>query len=473
MRWTIRTKLILTFVLAVLFSLAALIGPVLFVVFVKLEQAGAGTYGPIRAEQVAAERVAAVAALVANTATPDAAALRVAAVPPDLPNGARVQVINSEGRVLLDTNGNDGRWLSPAEAVAWVRAVKAVPQESMSLVEPILVEGREWGYYGLSFPSPDLLRDPSVERSVQQLMFGGLGLSVIVSLILFLFFSLHLERPIRRLSAVIHQIARGDLSARADLGRRNDELGRLSQDLNAMTNRLQEAREAAQAATASHRYMVAAASHDLRTPLTALLAHAEALRSGLADDPERSLTIIYEKGLHLKRLSDDLFELAALDAQAEPWPMERRDLSELLRQMVVSHLPAMEEAGLELQVEIPEQPLWVRTAPGKIDRVLDNLLSNAVKYGGSGGWLAVGAQQVGERVRVWVADRGPGVPALERPLVFNRFYRADGARSRSGGTGLGLAIAREVIIRHGGEIGVEDQPGGGARFWFDLPLSDS
>ncbi len=468
---TIRLKLVLTFIGAILLALAILIGTILVPILLQLEGPGNNTYGPMRGDQVALERARAVGDALA--ATGSAEALRAAAIPTDLPDSARVQVISLQGRVVLDTRGEEGRLLTPTEAVEWVRAVRTGPGDWLTVVEPVQVNGELWGYYGLIFPSPELLRNAQTEGGAQFLMLGGLVLSVVISLVLFLFFSLHLERPIRRLSAAIHQIAGGDLSARADLGRRRDELGQLARDLDAMATRLQEAQEVARAAAASHRYMVAAASHDLRTPLTALLAHAEALRTGVAEQPERSLAIIEEKGLQLKRLSDDLFELAALDAHTEPWRLERRDLAELLRQAVAGHLPALEEAGMELQVQIPDEPLWARIAPGKIERVLDNLLTNAVKYGSTGGWLEVGIEQVDAHLRVWVADRGPGIPAMERPMIFNRFYRADGARGRSGGTGLGLAIAREIILRHGGEIGVLDQPGGGARFWFELPVSDS
>ena len=448
-------KLVLTFVAAVLLGLLLLA----LLLLLPLTRQLLDGFGPVRAEQAAQEH----AAQVADAITAGHAVGPVA-VPPDLPADGQVQVITRDGLVLLDTAGGEGRTLSQGELLGWL-AQRAAPGAGLFIMhrlEPDL------GYYIMRAPAPAILTAPGTGGQVGLLLLIAIGLTLLVNLGLFAALSLHLERPIRRLSGAIARIAGGDLTARTDLKPRSDELGLLARDLDTMAQRLQEAQERARTAEAAHRYLIAAASHDLRTPLTALLAHAENLRSGAAEDPARSLAVIEERGLQIKRLSDDLFELAALDANRQPWITARTDLAELVRQAVIGALPALEAAGMAVEADLPDGPLWAELAPGKVERVVDNLLTNALKYGAAGGWLGVKLSQKGARLRVEVADRGPGVPELERAMIFSRFYRADGARGRSGGAGLGLAIAREIIARHGGEIGVAEEQGGGARFWFEV-----
>ena len=470
MRWTIRRKLGVTFVGALLLGLAVAALTVILPLVFWLEHAGDDAYGPVRAEEAARQHAAAVEATLRTGEAP--AALRLAAVPSDLPVAGRVQVVTRQGQVVVDTGDQTGRILTAEEALAWGEAAEptAEPAELVQM-RPLYREGALWGYYRLTVPSPALLSNPAAGRQTGWLMLGGLALMLTVTLSLFAFFSLHLERPIRLLSDAIHRIAGGDLTVRVRPGSRSDELGQLARDLDAMAGSLQQAREQARTAEEAHRYLVAAASHDLRTPLTALLAHAEALRAGIATDPARSIALVEEKGLQLKRLTDDLFELAALDAAQEPWTRVRTDLAELVRSEVAGVLPALEEAGMAVDAQIPDEPVWADLAPGRIQRVMDNLLANGLKYGAPGGWLSVTVTPTAKRVRVEVADRGPGIPALEQGLIFHRFYRGDAARSRAGGSGLGLAIAREIVLRHGGAIGVTDRPEGGACFWFELPTS--
>jgi two-component system sensor histidine kinase VicK len=126
---------------------------------------------------------------------------------------------------------------------------------------------------------------------------------------------------------------------------------------------------------------------------------------------------------------------------------------------------------LEVRVDIPDEPIWALLAPGKVDRVVDNLVANARNYGAAGGWLRVHVCRNDGQARVEVIDGGVGVAAEDQPHIFDRFYRADAARNiTSGGTGLGLAIAREVILHHGGRLGLDSPAEGGTCVWFELPI---
>lgn len=471
MRLKIRTKLVLTLLGAFLFALLALAGASV-ALLVLITSSGTGKVNAFQAGQVGARQAKAVA--MALEAGADPAAIRRAAVPDSVPPGLRIRLIDNQARVWVDTDGNEGRTATGAELLALVQPFSNQDTREVTLPQPVTVGGKPWGVYGVSFTSRYGLRIDLSESSPQRglavgVFFGALGLTLAVNIALFWIFGWHIVKPMRHLSSVVSQIAAGDLSARTQLKQRRDEVGQLAHDVDLMATRLEEARDQAAAADKARRYLVAAASHDLRTPLTALLAHAEAVRTGISEDPERSLTVIEEKGLMLKHLIDDLFELAALDAAPERWQTVRIDLAELVRQSVVSILPELEASGIEVEADIPEEPLWANLAPGKLQRVMDNLLTNAQKYGASGHWLGVRVTRRGDRIRVEVANRGAAIPDEVAGQLFERFYRADSARtSNVGGNGLGLAIAREIIMRHGGQIGVHSPLDGNVVFWFEV-----
>lgn len=473
MRLQIRGKLILTFLGALVIAVAAVAG-VIFTILMLLTSADGSPINALRAGEIATTQAGLVQQALEAGAPP--AQLRQAAIPADLPPGLRIRLIDKDAKVWVDTAGNEGRIATGAEMLEWFEVIVHDTPTEITMPERIMLHGEHWGYYAITFPARYglniNLNDGSPQSNLAVTVFVvGISLALLVNIILFWAFGWHIVKPLRRLSRVVSQIAAGDLSARAGLAKRHDELGQLAHDLDLMATRLEEARDQAAASERARRYLVASASHDLRTPLTALLAHAEAIRTSVSEDPQASLAVIERKGLQLKRLIDDLFELAALDATAERWQTLRIDLAELLRQSVVGILPELEAHGIEVEAAIPEEPAYANLAPGKLERVLDNLLTNTLKYAADGGWLGVTLTRTGDRIRVELTNRGEPIPPEVAEQLFDRFYRADSARSTQGGAGLGLAIAREIIQRHGGQIGVYGPPEGGATFWFELPAA--
>lgn len=471
MRLKIRGKLVLTFLGALLIAAVALaVGIAAIILTIS---SGVGELNAFQVGELATKQTKLVEEALAAGADPTA--LRQAAIPAELPAGVRIRLIDKDGKVWVDTEGNEGRIASGPELVDWLESISDPQSGMVTMPERVMVNGEAWGFYGVTFASHYglniNLNDGSPQSQLAGTIFiGGMALALIVNIALFWAFGWHIVKPLRRLSGVVSQIAAGDLSARASLAKRGDELGQLATDLDLMAARLEEARDKALAADEARRYLVAAVSHDLRTPLTALLAHAEAIRTGVSEDPQQSLAVIEEKGLLLKSLIDDLFELAAMDAAPARWQTVRTDLTELVRQSVVGILPELEAAGIEVEAEIPDEPIYANLAPGKLERVMDNLLANGRKYGASGRWLGIRVLRDGEWTRVEVANRGEAIPPEVAAQIFERFYRADGARTSGvGGAGLGLAIAREIVVRHGGQIGVESPSSGGAVFWFTVP----
>lgn len=475
MALSIRGQLILTFLGAVALALVATALALLAALGVLMGGGGAEVLDTL--SETAAVRARAAEVGGAVRAGGDPALIRRAAIPPDLPDDRRVQVVALDGTVWADSRGGAGRAVSVAEAMRWLQMEQTAPP-GVLLREPIYVDGELWGYYlhtRLLAVSPTPVGTGSAaNRSVGLVMLGGQAVALVSSLLLFWAFGRRLVQPVRHLSRVVAALAGGDLTARSQLHARRDELGQLARDVDSMAARLQEAAAQVAAADQARRYMIAAVSHDLRTPLTAVLAHAEAVRTGVSEDPARSLVVMEEKGLQMKDLIDDLFELAALDADVGRWRTAPGDVAELVRQAVAAALPELEQAGFAVDVDIPPGPVPAQLPQGKLERVLDNLLDNARKYGAPGGWLGVRLLARGDWIRVEVADHGPGIPPGEQERVFDRFYRAGRAGAAgTRGSGLGLAIARETMLRLGGRIGVESPPGGGTRFWLEVPAAGS
>ena len=212
------------------------------------------------------------------------------------------------------------------------------------------------------------------------------------------------------------------------------------------------------------RDLMAMASHDLKSPLAAAVANLELLREGhagrIGDDGEECLRATERALRRMNGLVEDLLSYATADRRSvEP---RRVDLGAEL-----TELAADVDGEVVVRGPLPD----VLADPGLLRHVLENLLGNAVKYTPAGARARVEISAVpgrGGMVRVTVADRGIGIPAADRPRVFEAFHRSANVGACRG-TGLGLAICRRIIERHGGRIGVEENPGGGSRFWFTLP----
>ncbi|MFZ5817736.1 MAG: two-component system histidine kinase PnpS [Bacillota bacterium] len=218
---------------------------------------------------------------------------------------------------------------------------------------------------------------------------------------------------------------------------------------------------------------VASVTHELRTPLTSIRGFAETLLEGALDEPETSrhfVTIIKRESEHLGALIEDLLDLSRIESGKFRMKREKVELQSLVPETVGRLAQKAETNGIELTMEVPA---GLPAIPGDRDRlaqVLINLVDNAVKYTPAGGQVKVTARDEGSQVRISVADTGVGIPQLDLPRIFERFYRVDKARSRAtGGTGLGLSIVKHIVEAHRGSITVQSQVGVGSTFTILLP----
>jgi signal transduction histidine kinase len=268
-------------------------------------------------------------------------------------------------------------------------------------------------------------------------------------------------------------VIRGTLAAVGD-GRRDvrtgiagrDEIARVAADVDQTIARLGAEENA-------RRTLIAAVSHDLRTPITSLQLLADAIDDEIADAETRR-GYAARMGTHVRALAaliDDLFELTRLESGELQWTMQRVRLDALVQETVEAMLPAAEAQAISMRAELAEGLEPTAANPERLQRVLFNLLQNAIRHTPADGSVTVRAVAVDGGVEVEVADDGTGIAADDRPRVFEPFFRggSDAARSDTG-AGLGLAISRAIVEAHGGRMWLEDVPAGTA-VRFRLPAA--
>jgi two-component system phosphate regulon sensor histidine kinase PhoR len=214
-------------------------------------------------------------------------------------------------------------------------------------------------------------------------------------------------------------------------------------------------------------------SHELRTPLAALKAITETLQGGALDDPSAAHHFLQRMETEVDSLSlmvNELLELSRIESGRVPLELKPVHPLEMLGPALERLRLQAERAGLELSMECAEDLPEVMADAGRVQQVLTNLLHNAIKFTPAGGKITAGATHGEGEVRFFVSDTGIGIAPQDLPRIFERFYKADRARS-STGTGLGLAIARHLVEAHGGKIWVESEPSKGSSFSFTIPLA--
>ncbi len=272
-------------------------------------------------------------------------------------------------------------------------------------------------------------------------------------------------RPVAAMTVEAAAIGASDLDRRLPEPTRPDELGMLALTLNGMLERIGDA-------VKRQRAFVAAASHDLRTPLTALQTELE-----LADRPDAgpdelraALHAARDDATRLGELAGDLLQLATVSGEGRQLVLTTVDLADLVETVLRRVAPVAEHAGVRIRSEVEHR--IVRLDRVRIEQALANLLVNAVTYSSSGGKVDIGsASDAGDArvITIEVLDRGPGLPAAEREAIFEPFRRGAGARGH--GAGLGLATVRAAVEAHGGKVTAEDRPGGGCLFRVRLPAA--
>jgi signal transduction histidine kinase len=324
-------------------------------------------------------------------------------------------------------------------------------------------------------PSPGLSIEPSppADVRVRWVEFErrtGLTLALVAVLAvvgastLGFFLADRVVRPLRQLGRAAAAVAEGDLARRSGLGDRADEIGELGRSFDAMAGALAASDEA-------RRRFLQDVVHELRTPLTVIDATSAALLDGVYDLEPSHIETIRGQSQLLNRIVDDLRTLNLAEIGKLPLELDRVEVAEAIAATSSSFQAKAVAHDQRLLVLAPPAGAAVLADRDRLLQILAALTDNALRYAPPGGEITIAARPADGRIRFSVQDTGPGVAPQDLEHVFERFYEADAARDRaSGHTGLGLAIVKALVEAHGGQVGVENVPGAGAGFWFELAV---
>jgi len=388
-------------------------------------------------------------------------------------NGRFIRVTRADGkRIYVSGPPKDGTF-DPA-----LVAAPRLPLNREFTREMEMSDGHELLVHGLPYRASDgaqfLIEVAAPYNQIESVLRGllltfALGLPLIVALAigggyLLMRRALHPVDEIRQKAA---QITSRNLSERLPVVHTGDELERLATDLNRMIARLEES------FLQINRFS-ADASHELRTPLTVLQGELEAIAQkgqGLPEDVRDTIGSALEETQRLSKIVASLLAISRLEAgEARVQPV-CLDFAELARTATDQMKLLAEEKRISMICDGTD-PVQVEADPSRLKPVVVNLLDNAIKYTPEGGNVSISVMQRDDHAVLEVADSGLGISADDLPHVFERFYRADKARSRQmGGTGLGLSIVRSICLAHGGQITVNSTEGRGSLFRVELPLA--
>jgi two-component system OmpR family sensor kinase len=337
-------------------------------------------------------------------------------------------------------------------------------------VRPAAAKRTDPGCIAAQLGTPTAPIDDVLRSDRTGLMLGG-GAVLVLALLAGLWLTERTLGPLHRVTDTAGRLAAGDLRARSRLPERHDEVGTLARAFDDMADRIEVAFAAQSESEARTRRFIADASHELRTPVTALKGYIDVLRRGVSRDPESleaALSAMARESERMRMLVLDLLTLARIDAQPPTTPVPL-DLNEVIGAVLDEGVPGMPE---QLERRFSDRPVMVVADRGSLVTVARNLLVNACKY-------APGARQVWSTEAqdghggFSVLDEGPGIPAADLAHVFERFYRGEKTRAREeGGSGLGLSIVEGLVHAQGGEVRIESEETRWTRVTVLLPGMD-
>ena len=361
-------------------------------------------------------------------------------------------VVDAQGEVVL---GGLGQEMGNRVPRGWLNRGVRIEVDGDEVGQIIFNENRARGM--VQAPRNDFTS--RVNRAIFLAALGATAVSLVIGVLL----ARSLIKPLQEITRATQAVAQGDLKQQVPV-RSDDELGKLATSFNQMSADLAQSRDL-------RRQMTADIAHDLRTPLSLILGHAEALSDGVLPPTPETFDVIHDEARRLNRLVEDLRLLSLAEAGELSFAVRPVQPQSLLERTVVAHTPAAQQKQVELLLDAPADLPDVEVDPDRLAQVLDNLVSNALRYTPENGRIQLTAQQTPTGIQLRVQDSGPGMDAADLAHVFDRFYRGDKSRQRhDGGSGLGLAIARSIVESHNGRIWAESTPGDGATFIIELPL---
>ncbi len=333
----------------------------------------------------------------------------------------------------------------------------------ISTVSPIRIDGKIKGYVYM-FQNTDSIQN-MIDRLKHHFLVVGI-LSVFLTIMTIAFLSRIITIPLIRMKQATEKLSKGDFSVRLQV-KGEDELAQLGKAIQTLATDLEYLKK-------ERNEFLASISHELRTPLTYVKGYADIARRPNIAEEERAkyLSIIYEEAEHMQKLVKDLFELAKMDQHSFQIEKEPTPLCLFLKKIYVKMYPAFQTKNMSLVYRCDED-ITVHIDRQRFEQVMMNLLDNALKYSHQGSTVSIDVRMEKKNVMIMISDEGIGIPEADLPHIFERFYRVDKSRSRTGGgTGLGLAIVKEIVEAHGGLVYATSQCRKGTTMIITLPKGD-
>jgi len=272
-----------------------------------------------------------------------------------------------------------------------------------------------------------------------------------------------IAQPIEELSDTADALAAGHLDARATPPVADDELTDFTRAFNRMADALEHTEH-------TRRRLLADLAHELRTPLATIEAYHEGIADGVIDPDPTTIDVLADATSRLRRLVEDVSLVSQAEEGRLPLDRGRLDLRDLVTSAIDAARPELDAAGITLQFDVADPPVKVDADPDRLAQVLANLLTNAVAHTPQGGTITVVVTSDEHLAVVEVTDTGAGISPEHLPHIFQRFYRADPARSRTRGSGIGLTISRAIVQEHDGNLtATSPGEGRGTTFTIELP----
>ncbi len=334
-----------------------------------------------------------------------------------------------------------------------------------ALVQPVVVNSETVGWLAVTpFQS---VTEAGGERFQQYQLRTSLVMgvfSLLLAMLIAWWIARTLLEPVKRVAAATHRLASGDYSSRVAVAS-DDEVGQLSRDFNQLAYTLERNEK-------MRREFMADVSHELRTPLSVLRGELEAIEDGVRSLDQSSMKSLQGEVSMLSKLVDDLYELSLADVGALTYRKAPCLLNDLLENSLAMYRDRFTARQLQIDLELPRQPVELLADASRLQQLFSNLLENAVRYTDVNGTLRISVGVDRDTVRIDFLDSGPGVSADQLPRLFERFYRGESSRNREhGGAGLGLAICRSIANAHDGSLVADHSPYGGLWLILRLPRS--
>jgi signal transduction histidine kinase len=330
----------------------------------------------------------------------------------------------------------------------------------------IQVNGETIGIFLLnSRPNKNPLEDEFIRRLSQSIYLSAVG-TILIAFILGAILSRTISRPIRELTKATHDMAGGKFGQQVPV-RSRDEIGELASSFNKMNDDLARSFDL-------RKQMTADIAHELRTPLSLIIGHAEAVHDGVLPASKENFEIIREEAERLEQLVNDLRILSLADAGELTVDFQPVDVNKLLGDIQSHYLVPFKQKQIALNLRLDQVIHQADLDPIRFSQVLTNILDNALRYTPEGGRVDIATKQNDDQIEITIEDSGDGVTPENATHLFDRFYRADQSRTRdseAGGSGLGLAIAKSIVEMHKGKIWAESETGKGLRVVIQLPVS--